>query len=357
MVDEQFRRAQNEKSIPFADWLRTAAAIMILLCHFCSQRGGPLFNAAAQILNIGVPLFFILSGYLFGRKGIRPPYRKWFLRRLERLWLPYWLFLAVLAAIYLLKGLNIWTLDWLLLLFGLQGSVVGVWGAEQTWFITALMICYGATPIISIATAKLDKKHISWFLAGLSILPLLLHLMKPVAIGTLLAPVCLSAVAYFIGSRTLNVKVTGWGARWAVVTIIVSFGLRFILRIFFDGTVFYSGIVATYTHYAAALAIFCLFAWFFSDRRPVRIVAFIGNISFEMYLYHYMLTVGPISLFGVTGYWSINCILAFGVTLTIAAVMHHIGKRFERRIFKARVREKYDTKSNSLLLVWPWRKA
>lgn len=144
MANEHIRNAsviQSEKSISFAVWLRAAATIMILLCHFCSQRGGFLFNAAAQVLNIGVPLFFILSGYLFGRNGVQAPYRKWFVRRLQRLWIPYWMFLAVLAVVHLVKGLDIFTKDWLLLLFGLQGSTVGVWGAEQTWFISALLIC------------------------------------------------------------------------------------------------------------------------------------------------------------------------------------------------------------------------
>lgn len=314
-----------KSQIPFADWLRASATVMILLCYFCAQKEGFLFNAAAQVLNIGVPLFFILSGYLFGRKGVRPPYRKWFLRRLQRLWIPYWLFLVVLAVIYLTKGLNIWTLDWLLLLFGLQGSVVGVWGAEQTWFITALLISYSVTPWISMAAEKIDKKRAPYVLTCLSIFPILLRLMKPAAIGTLLAPVCLYAVAFFIGSRKVKVKISGLGACIATAVVILSFGLRFVLRIFFDGTVFYSGIVATYTHYAAALGIFYLFAWFFRERKPTRIVTFFGRISFEVYLCHYMFTVGPVSFFNATPLWVVNCLLAFGATFVIATAMNYIG--------------------------------
>lgn len=321
------------KVIPFADWLRAAATIMILLCHFCSQKGGFLFNAAAQALNIGVPLFFILSGYLFGRKGVHAPYRKWFIRRLQRLWIPYWLFVAVLAVVHLVKGLDILTMDWLLLLFGLQGSVVGVWGAEQTWFITALLICYGMTPWISIAAERITPKHVPYFLICLNVFPILLLLMKPVAIGTLLAPVCLYAVAYLIGSRTVTVRINGVGACLAALIVFLSFGLRFILRIYFDGTVFYSGIVATYTHYAAALGTFYLFAWFFAERKPVRCVTFIGEISFEIYLYHYMFTVGPVSLFSATSFWVVNCILTFSITLIIATVTHDLANSLEKKVF------------------------
>ena len=336
MANEHIRNAsviQSEKSISFAVWLRAAATIMILLCHFCSQRGGFLFNAAAQVLNIGVPLFFILSGYLFGRNGVQAPYRKWFVRRLQRLWIPYWMFLAVLAVVHLVKGLDIFTKDWLLLLFGLQGSTVGVWGAEQTWFITALLICYGVTPWISIAAEKVDQKHTPYALACLSLFPILLQLIRPASIGTLLTPVCLYAVAFFIGNRNVKAPISNFGARIATAVVILSFGLRFILRIFFDGTVFYSGIVATYTHYAAALAIFYLFAWFFAERKSTRMITFFGKISFEIYLCHYMFTVGPISLFNATPFWIVNCLLAFGVTFLIATAMKYIGTIIKKRIF------------------------
>ena len=105
------------------------------------------------------------------------------------------------------------------------------------------------------------------------------------------------------------------------------------LRIYFDGTVFYSGIVATYTHYAAALGIFYLFAWFFAERKPVRCVTFIGEISFEIYLYHYMFTVGPVSLFSATSFWVVNCIMTFSITLIIATVTHDLANSLEKKVF------------------------
>lgn len=324
---------QGEKSIPYAEWLRATATIMILFCHFCSQKEGAIFTAAGQVLNIGVPLFFILSGYLFGRKGVHAPYNKWFLRRLQRLWIPYWLFVAVLATVYLIKGYSIFTLDWLLLLFGLQGSNVGVWGAEQTWFISPLLICYGLTPLISLAAKKLPKNNIPYFLICVCLFPVLLLVMRPAAIGTLLAPVCLYTVAYFVGNRALTVKLSNSGACFAAFVVVLSFGVRFILRIFFDGTIFYSGIVATYTHYLAAFAIFYLFAWFFQERKPAGIISFISKISFEIYLYHYMFTVGPISLFSATPFWGINCILVICATFLIATAMQYVGKILNKKLF------------------------
>lgn len=247
----------------------------------------------------------------------------------KKIVIPYWLFLFVLAAVHLAKGLNILTLNWLLLLLGLQGSVVGVWGAEQTWFITALLICYAATPWIAMVT----EKYVSYAMICFIIFPVLLLLMKPAAIGTLLTPVCLYAIAYCIGSTTVIIKINGLGAMLAGLVVLLSFGLRFVLRFFFDGTVFYSGIVATYTHYVAALAIFYLFSWFFAEKKPTQIVSLISENSFEIYLYHYMFTVGPISLFCVPTLWGVSCILVFSITLIIAIAAHYTEKLLQARIF------------------------
>ena len=103
---------------------------------------------SAQFLNIGVPIFIILSGFLFGVREGGKNALSWYMRRIKRIYIPYELFVIILAVITILYGGNIIKRDWLFLVLGLQGSVVGVYGAEQTWFITALLFCYMLTPVI-----------------------------------------------------------------------------------------------------------------------------------------------------------------------------------------------------------------
>ncbi len=63
--------SETEKGIylPFATWVRAASMILILLTHYTEQNGNPYFNLAAQFFDIGVSLFFLLSGFLFGVRG------------------------------------------------------------------------------------------------------------------------------------------------------------------------------------------------------------------------------------------------------------------------------------------------
>ena len=47
-------------------YLRAIATLLIVACHFLQTMG----NSWAYILNIGVQLFFVMSGYLYGHKEI-----------------------------------------------------------------------------------------------------------------------------------------------------------------------------------------------------------------------------------------------------------------------------------------------
>lgn len=53
----------------FATWLRMAGMLSILLCHYVQQSQNAILNMSAQFFNIGVELFIILSGFLFGIRG------------------------------------------------------------------------------------------------------------------------------------------------------------------------------------------------------------------------------------------------------------------------------------------------
>ena len=78
----------------------------------------------------------------------------------------------------------------------------------------------------------------------------------------------------------------------------------------------------SYMQAIAAFCIFCIFAYLFKNRVTGRLVSWVSEISFEIYLYHYMFTVGPLKLFGLTGYWSLDCILVTAVVVIISIIMN-----------------------------------
>ncbi len=53
----------------FVTWLRAFAVVSILLCHYVPESTNAYIQMSAQLFNIGVNIFFIISGFCFGLQG------------------------------------------------------------------------------------------------------------------------------------------------------------------------------------------------------------------------------------------------------------------------------------------------
>lgn len=322
-----------KKQFYFATWLRAAAMISILLCHFTAQSSNTLLNMSAQFFNIGVDLFIILSGFLFGTHRGETNVRLWYQKRLKRIFVPYEIFVIILFAVHVVCGQNLLNINWIWLALGMQGSVVGVLGAEQTWFITPLLLCYVITPLLDkFFCPERPKGQIIGGLVIAGIAPLLWAAFKTAAVHTLLSLVSYYILAFAIGRNFQEIPRTKRGAAATFLIMVFSFAVRLIAHHFFDGTVLYERVICGYTQNLAAFCIFYLFAVIFAEKKPVWVVQELSKISFEIYLVHYMFCVGPVRLFGLTPYWIISCILVTAVTIVIAIVVHRLAEVIIRRM-------------------------
>ena len=125
-----------------------------------------------------------------------------------------------------------------MLVLGLQGSVVGVHGAEQTWFITSLMFCYLLTPIIRFLVLKACKfKEMTIMYTALFLLiPSILSFIPSAFVYTLFIPCCWYALAYLIGYKFNMIKLTSKEAFCSFITIIFAFSIRVIMKMYLDGS-------------------------------------------------------------------------------------------------------------------------
>lgn len=71
--------------------IRWSSTIAIVLCHYLQGYG----SAWAWVLNLGVQIFFFLSGFLYGCKKVFS-YSKFYLGRFRKVFLPYvtWVVIA-----------------------------------------------------------------------------------------------------------------------------------------------------------------------------------------------------------------------------------------------------------------------
>ena len=275
------------KTYPFLTDLRTAGVALILLCHFTQQSGSPYLVMSSQFFNIGNSVFFLISGLSFGIQGKIHSALKWYGKRLKRLYIPYEIMIITLLIIHIGMGCPLSAKQWILQVLGIHGWG-GVWGATQTWFITSLLLCYAATPALSLLMPHLcDKKAAALFVIVMTSLPAVLAYI-PHLDASLLSPVCWYALAYYAGTRLTEIRRSIPRAAIAVAVMCIGFAVRLICRHYCDGTILYDSVVSTYTH---------------------------------------VLGAGCILYCGITPNWVMDCVLVLCVSVVIAAAANKLSKK------------------------------
>ena len=125
-------------------FVRVCAMISIVSCHLLQAYS----NHWAWVLNVGVQVFLVLSGYLYGHKCITQ-WKEWFWSRIKKLYVPFLLFsLTVLMLLDFFTDEYISLKNYFAYIVDIQGVCGGVKGLSHLWFMTAIACCYVTTPVL-----------------------------------------------------------------------------------------------------------------------------------------------------------------------------------------------------------------
>lgn len=277
---------------------------------------------------MGVYLFLIISGYLYGKKDIakNTTYTKWIISRGKRILIPLYVFMIILFCIYIALGLKIEPLNWIIYIFNLQGLEIYVHGAEHLWYLTIAMVCYFITPILDKNKYKLNKQKLIVFFIGYVAIQLITSYFIYEQFGRYLILIGLYIVSYLIGfywnSESINFKMF----ILYCISLIFALSLRIIGLIIFDGSILYGILIVGYTHSLLGLSIFFIGFYIvkqFKSNIFFNIVKSFDSISYEIYLVHYMFIIGPVSIL-FTDYSIINCIIVIIFTYTVSIIFKKI---------------------------------
>lgn len=322
--------------ISFIVWVRVISVFLILLCHLTQAHSSGYVVMTSQIFNVGVNIFIIVSGFLFGRFGVNHPYGKWLVKRVKRIFVPYWLFLAAALTSLVVTGAHLPAGHVVMNILGLQGFTFNLPYFAHTWFITAILLCYLFTPLMAIITDYVMSKeghlHRNVLVAVLCI---------PVAIGAgLYSAIAMTVPFYFLafllGKVWDETKIKPIHAVIALCMGAAAFLLRFLARFVLDGTIWYAYLIAPYTHYLAGFC-FLIAGTRLFDCVPCRFVRFINDISFEIYLFHYFYMHPASPVMTLTGSWLLNSAIAILLTLPTAWIVNRIVAFLNRLLSKFRL--------------------
>lgn len=326
----------KNREFGFATWFRAFGVVLILLCHFAAESASPYISMTSQIFNIGNYVFLILSGFLFGVQGeLGRPFIHWYGKRFIRIYIPYEMMVVFLFCTYCVIGAKIIVPQWILQFLGLQGWN-GVQGAGHTWFVTSILVCYIITPWLSQIMRHITNEISTVIVCAIALaIPLILMIPVTIRYFFTLSPIATYALAYVLGRNFTKVRLDYSKVVVCILGVCMAFAVRLIGKMFWDGTKLYTYVIVTYTHMFAAFFLMIIFAVLFKKVRVPYLISRLSEISFEIYLWHYMFTVGPLRLFGISGFWMIDSLLVALVAVAVAMVTHWIGAAITNKCVSA----------------------
>lgn len=278
---------------------------MIISCHIMQYYDLEL----AWWFNVGVQIFLCISGFLYGQKNIDNA-TDFYNKRLRKILIPYYLVFITFGIIEFIFARDAFVAkDFAKGLF-LCSTIKG---AGHLWFIPTILMCYLMTPLLQGYRNKCveDKRTIVFFsVMGVIITSVLIQgftTFNP-------AWICCYLIGYALGinekhkyiSEKVLMTITGV---IAIAGNAIQIYCDYIANIDFTGF----GIIKNYNHVMLGAFIFMLLKVVF-ERIDLTGIGKLLNISdeysFEMYLVHQLLILGPFSLLALTGNALLNLFIA-----------------------------------------------
>lgn len=335
-----FQSKSNQQSfgqkLQFISILRIFSALLIFMCHAVQISGQPIIISTANFFSIGVQIFFVLSALCFGLQGdIKNPL-KWYSKRIKRIYAPYEIFVLVLFIISSLKSKIYPAADWIKLILGVQGTRIDILGAEHTWYISSLLICYVLTPLFSFAYGKLctaTKFKKALFAVFWAVLFIFLSFIPENAFH-IIVPSFFFLIAYFCGRNYSHIKLNKQTAIISAVCLALFGVLRILLSLPLALPDMVYRLSTNISTFGIALSFVFLCAVIFKNFKSNKVIEFFDGISFEFYLYHMMFVFGPAYIHIFKHILPLRAFAIFIISIAAAALMNLVCKLFYTAINK-----------------------
>ncbi len=330
-------------------YVRALATVFILLCHLTQFSVLEPVQLSAQFFNVGVELFILISGFLYGRRKIGEAPWSWFGRKMKKIVVPVGILLVFIILVHILKGQLISFWGCVATAVNLQGILLQtVQGMGHLWYLSAAMLCWLLTPWFQELAEKTERKQLLLGFGIAAAVQLPVALLVSQMLGKYMILMMLYAAAYFFAPGFDPEKLDRPKLLWALGGALGAVALRLVGRLFFDGTAFYDTVLVGYTQAALAVAIFlAVYCWEQKimapkGKKPPHLRAlrqaanWIDGFSYEIYLVHYMFCVGPLSL-RLTGIGSLDALLVTVATAVCAVLLKRANWLLAQKLEKKRL--------------------
>ena len=303
--------------------IRFIALLLIITCHMMQHESCFL----AWWFNVGVQIFLCISGYLYGQKKISD-IPKFYADRFKKILIPYYLvFLTAGIAefIFARECFNV---------FRFCGGLVcrtTIIGGEHLWFVSTILFCYILTPLLYFYKVKYVKTYRSFWIGTFAACcavtvycGLYDRFFNP-------AWICCFVLGYALGvneEQKYAEKSHSEQSEYIYITAFLAV-LGNALQIYLSNHYVFTGIkekaftyFSNYNHVWLGIFLFLLMKKIFEKvdyiNHPglIKCLKITDKYSYETYLVHQFLILGPFSLMAITPFLFINCsIIIIGIII------------------------------------------
>ena len=275
--------------------------------------------------NVGVQIFFIVSGYLYAKKDIESPI-KWLGKQFKKILIPYYIFILLAIISYHIIGNDIPFSD-IVNSFFCIGTIKGI---GHLWFIRYILFCY----LITIILCRIKKYILNKpFLHGIVYISIfmLVYIALSIPIYTFINPIwiCCYIVGYFYSFyaglikygifRRLNIFLVFVGLIMNIIRIYLRYFSESIylnnhLQIFYDNI----------SHLMLGLSLFIIFSFVFKNIGKNKLLSFSDNNSYYIYIVHQLFILSPLTVMNITDCIYLNWLLAVFLILISGVLLKKI---------------------------------
>lgn len=372
---------------PLIDGIRAVAVLCVVLVHTALAGGAVSSSVPGRVLahlNIGVTIFFLVSGFLLYRPFIAhkaggaaaPRVADYLKRRVLRIYPAYWLILTVLVIVPGVTGVldgewwPMYALVHTLPVFDGQRCVDAptTCGLAQTWSLVVELTFYVVLPFYAVAMERMTRRAgvRGWMLAELvvlstlSVLSVVLEYVVAGGLPTWAGATVAAYVLWFALGMGMAIVSVGFGgaarppwvlrvlaARPEVAWALAAAGYA-ALCVWLPATplLLVRSQLATGHVAFAGIAVLLLAPAVFGDRRgglPHRVlaqpvVAWLGLISYGLFLWHYVVAL-ELGSSGAGASFPVVLGGTLAVTIPCAAASYYLVERPLLRLKYRRLRD------------------
>ncbi len=320
---------------------RIAGMFLIFATHlFLGFYGSSL----GYVFNVGVPLFFIISGYLYGEKEIKEPVI-WYFRRFIKICVPMYIFvLPVWLYCFIRYGARFpygYILNWQGLSFvfvRIKESFLmlpeSMSGIGHLWFLTVIMLCYLLLILVKKSESTDFVKNIKKN-SKVEVVFCIFIVAAQIALACIGFQI-IYFIEFFIGyamsKKSLDFKRKKAFLMMSVI-IAVALGVRLLARKFADGTVLYDNIFVVWSQCILALWIYAFFDFVLSNLPGLeqalgksKLINWLDGISYFAYITHYIFIKEPFNLQKYIPNVAVATLVFFVLSFVSAEVLKLVSK-------------------------------